>query len=123
MNFINAGVIGLGFIGPQAFIDAICRAPDARLAAVCDADENAAHAAAERYHVEKVYTDWRQMIADPDIQVVHNCTPHFLHEAINEAALLAGKREFMPKNRWPKVPQVQDGWRSVWPGSTPWRWD
>ena len=50
MNFINAGVIGLGFIGPQ-HIDAICRAPDARLAAVCDADENAAHAAAERYHV------------------------------------------------------------------------
>ena len=93
MNFINAGVIGLGFIGPQ-HIDAICRAPDARLAAVCDADENAAHAAAERYHVEKVYTDWRQMIADPDIQVVHNCTPHFLHEAINEAALLAGKHVY-----------------------------
>ena len=96
MNFINAGVIGLGFIGPQ-HIDAICRAPDARLAAVCDADENAAHAAAERYHVEKVYTDWRQMIADPDIQVVHNCTPHFLHEAINEAALLAGKHVYAEK--------------------------
>ena len=32
MNFINAGVIGLGFIGPQ-HIDAICRAPDARLTA------------------------------------------------------------------------------------------
>ena len=106
MNFINAGVIGLGFIGPQ-HIDAICRAPDARLAAVCDADENAAHAAAERYHVEKVYTDWRQMIADPDIQVVHNCTPHFLHEAMKPP--FWPESTSMPKNRWPKVPQVQDG--------------
>ena len=41
MSRINAGVIGLGFIGPQ-HMDAICRTPDARLYAVCDADEAAA---------------------------------------------------------------------------------
>ena len=46
MSRINAGVIGLGFIGPQ-HMDAICRTPDARLYAVCDADEAAARAAAE----------------------------------------------------------------------------
>ena len=50
MSRINAGVIGLGFIGPQ-HMDAICRTPDARLYAVCDADEAAARTAAERYHV------------------------------------------------------------------------
>ena len=96
MSRINAGVIGLGFIGPQ-HMDAICRTPDARLYAVCDADEAAARAAAERYHVEKVYTDWRQMIADPEVHSFHNCTPHFLHEAINEAAILAGKHIYAEK--------------------------
>lgn len=101
MSRINAGVIGLGFIGPQ-HMDAICRTPDARLYAVCDADEAAARAAAERYHVEKVYTDWRQMIADPEVHSIHNCTPHFLHEAINEPPFCPESTS-MPKNRWPRV--------------------
>ena len=35
--------------------------------------------------------DYRDLLDDPTIQVVHNCTPNHLHYEINRAFLQAGK--------------------------------
>lgn len=96
MKALRAAVIGLGFIGPQ-HIEALRRVPEAEVAAVCDANGDVARETARRWNVEKVYTDWRQVVSDPDIDVVHNCTPHFLHDEINRAAILAGKHVYCEK--------------------------
>lgn len=96
MKKLRTGVIGLGFIGPQ-HIDAVRRVPQAEMAALCDSDAQAAKAACERFAVPKCYTDWHDMIADPDIDVIHNCTPHALHDEINRAAMLAGKHVYSEK--------------------------
>lgn len=96
MKKLRTAVIGLGFIGPQ-HIDAICRVPLAQLTAVCDQNEQAAKALCERYGISKCYTRWQDVIADPEIDVIHNCTPNALHDDINRAAILAGKHVYCEK--------------------------
>ena len=93
---LRAGVVGLGFIGPQ-HMDAIRRIPQAELAALCDPNSSALNDACERYAIPKRYTDWHDLIADPGIDVIHNCTPHALHDLINRAAMLAGKHVYAEK--------------------------
>jgi predicted dehydrogenase len=41
--------------------------------------------------VDQAYGDYWELLEDPEIQEVHNCTPNFMHFDINRAALLAGK--------------------------------
>ncbi|MFZ5917409.1 MAG: Gfo/Idh/MocA family protein [Chloroflexota bacterium] len=90
MASIQAGVIGLGFIGP-AHVEAIRRLGQAEVIAVAGSRPGNIRARAAQLGVPRAYDDWRDLIADPDVQVVHNCGPNFLHHAINMAAIEAGK--------------------------------
>ncbi|NLI22838.1 MAG: Gfo/Idh/MocA family oxidoreductase [Clostridiales bacterium] len=110
MRKLHAGVIGLGFIGPQ-HIDGIRRVPGADVLAVCGREEDNPAAVAERFDVPRAYRDWREMIADPDIDVVHNCTPNALHDEINRAAILAGKHVYCEKPLSDSAAQARDIWR------------
>lgn len=96
MKKLQVGVIGLGFIGPQ-HIDGLRRVPGVEVAAVCGRDMDNLKAVQTRYDVPKAYPDWREMIADPAIDVVHNCTPNALHDEINRAAIFAGKHIYCEK--------------------------
>ena len=60
------------------------------LVAVADVNEAGARAAAERFHIPHVYTDYREMIQRDDIQIVVVATPNFLHKDATIAALEAG---------------------------------
>jgi len=88
MTSIKAGVIGLGFIGP-AHVEALRRLGDVEVIAVAGARPGTAKAKAARLGVPRAYSDWRDLVADPDVQVVHNCTPNFLHYEINMAVISA----------------------------------
>lgn len=96
MKKLCAGVIGLGFIGPQ-HVDAIRRVPMAEVTALCDQNQAALDAACQRMNIPKRYTDWHDMIDDPEIDVIHNCTPHALHDEINRAAMQKGKHVYSEK--------------------------
>lgn len=63
----------------------------AELLWVCDANLDAATAAAERYGIPHVSTDYREALADPDVEVVDIVTPNFLHLEVAVAAASAGK--------------------------------
>ena len=95
MKKYRAAVIGLGFIGPH-HIDALRRVPQAEIAALCDQDPAALRLHAQRQGVPAV-SDWREIIADPKIDVIHNCLPPGLHDEVNRAALLAGKHLYCEK--------------------------
>lgn len=90
MKTIKAGVIGTGFIGP-AHIEAIRRIGNAEVVAICSIDDASAKAVADKYAIKKIYNDWQQIISDPEVDIIHNCTPNFLHFEINKAAILNGK--------------------------------
>lgn len=87
---LRAGVVG-GGIG-KSHMDALRRLPDFfEIAAFCDIDaERAANVAAE-YNVPTTMTAYDDLLALPDLDVVHICTPSSLHAAQAAAALKAGK--------------------------------
>jgi len=93
---IKTGIIGMGFIG-ATHIDAIRRVGAVDLIAVADVNYELAKSKADSYCIEKCYADFEELISDPEIQVVHNCTPNYLHNEVNEKLIRAGKHVFSEK--------------------------
>ncbi|MCX7027452.1 MAG: Gfo/Idh/MocA family oxidoreductase [Spirochaetes bacterium] len=90
MKKLRAGIVGVGKIG-RAQIDAIRKLDFAEVAAIVVRDADRAARLAEELGVPAFYTDYRGLIADPSIDVVHDCTPNLEHFRINRDAILAGK--------------------------------
>ncbi|MDT0566901.1 Gfo/Idh/MocA family oxidoreductase [Streptomyces sp. DSM 3412] len=67
------------------------------LAAVCGRDADAVRAMADRHGWAGTETDWRQLIARDDIDLVDICTPGDSHAEIALAALAAGKHVLCEK--------------------------
>ncbi|MFE3602535.1 Gfo/Idh/MocA family protein [Streptomyces sp. NPDC059142] len=67
------------------------------LAAICGRDRAAVQAAADRHGWAAAETEWRELIARDDVQVVDICTPGDSHAEIAIAALEAGKHVLCEK--------------------------
>ena len=90
MKKINVGIIGMGYIG-ESHIEALRRIGICNLTAIADTNYELALSKAELYGIEKVYRTVDEILADENIDVMHNCTPNFLHKEINEKIIRAGK--------------------------------
>lgn len=90
MAKLRVGIIGTGFVGP-AHIEAALRTGLADVVAVVGSSEEKARAVADRYGIPRAYGDYHQLLADADVDVVHNCTPNHLHFPMNRDVLRAGK--------------------------------
>jgi len=93
---IAAGIIGTGFIGP-AHVEAARRLGNVEILAVAEANEELAHQKAAEMSIPGSYGNYQDLLADPDIQVVHNCTPNHLHFEVNRDILAAGKHVISEK--------------------------
>ncbi|PVW88399.1 gfo/Idh/MocA family oxidoreductase, partial [Klebsiella pneumoniae] len=95
---LNIGLIGSGFMG-QAHADAYRRAamfyPDLpkrpHLYALADQDQAMAERHAAKLGAEKAYGDWRELVNDPQVDVVDITSPNHLHYTMAMAAIAAGK--------------------------------
>jgi predicted dehydrogenase len=87
---IKAGVIGAGFIGPM-HVESLRRVGGIEVVALADQNGDLARKNAEKMSIPNYYGDWQDLVKNPDIQVIHNCTPNYLHFEINKAVLEAGK--------------------------------
>lgn len=96
MANIKAGVIGAGFIS-AAHIDALRRLGRVDVVALSGDGDAEAQSRAAELGIPRAYGDYRDLLADKDVQVVHNCTPNWLHFEINKAALEAGKHVLSEK--------------------------
>ncbi|WP_371655622.1 MULTISPECIES: Gfo/Idh/MocA family protein [unclassified Streptomyces] len=67
------------------------------LAALCGRDASAVRAAADRHGWAAAETDWRDLVARDDVQLVDVCTPGDSHAEIAIAALEAGKHVLCEK--------------------------
>lgn len=90
MKKIKVGVIGTGFIGP-VHIEAIRRLGNAEVIALSEMTEELAKEKAKSLNVERAYGDYKELIADKDVEVIHICTPNHLHYHIAKEGILAGK--------------------------------
>ncbi|MBX3065169.1 MAG: Gfo/Idh/MocA family oxidoreductase [Anaerolineae bacterium] len=101
---VGVGMLGYAFMG-KAHTNAFKKLPYMmyppvaipRLVAVAGRNEDAVKEAATRYGYEKYYTDWRDMIADPEVQLFDNGGPNDAHAEPTIAAAKAGKHIFCEK--------------------------
>src|SRR5439155_1714813 len=96
MKKIGMGLVGPGFVGAH-HIDAVRRLGFVDVVAVAASSEASARRKADALGVPKAYGSFEALIADPDIQVVHNTTPNYLHGPVIMAALAHGKHVISDK--------------------------
>ncbi|MCD8139185.1 MAG: Gfo/Idh/MocA family oxidoreductase [Planctomycetaceae bacterium] len=96
MERLRIGLVGVGFIGKQ-HIEAIRRIPGADVIAVADSNSDAARSVAEQFCIPRSYTYHLELLDDPDVTVVHNCTPSSSHYQVNLDALEKGKHVYCEK--------------------------
>lgn len=95
MTSLNAAIIGCGAIH-RNHVDALRLLPDVDLRAIVDVDVPKGTHLAQKYGCQ-FYRDYQEMLLAHDIDVVHICTPHYLHKPMIMAALAAGKHVFSEK--------------------------
>lgn len=89
MGDLKAAVIGTGFIGP-AHVEALRRL-GIEVVGIAGSSPERARPKAEELSIRKVYADWRELVDDPAVNVVHITTPNYLHYPMAKAAIEAGK--------------------------------
>lgn len=68
-----------------------------RLTGVCSGHRANAERAAADYGYARAYDNYRELLADPDIDIVNICTPNHLHKEMIVAAIQAGKHVYCDK--------------------------
>ena len=110
---LTRGIIGTGGIGMSRLhfaSDERCR-----LVAVCDVDSNhlqkALDAGVQQFNTKlQPYTDWRDLVHDPNVDIVHIATPSHWHGIMAVEAAKAGKDIFCEK---PMTRTIAEGERVV----------
>lgn len=90
MKRIGMGLVGAGFVGPH-HLDAVRRLGYVDVVAIAGSNEASARKKATELFVPRAYGSYDALLNDPDIQVVHNATPNYLHFPVNMAAIAKGK--------------------------------
>ena len=93
---LKTAVVGTGFVGPH-HIDAVRRGGYADVVAVVGSNEERTAARAASLGVARGTTNLDEVLADPEIDVVHVCTPNHTHVEIATAVLNAGKHLVLEK--------------------------
>lgn len=91
----NVCIVGYGAIGP-VHARAVSKIDCARVWAICDINASRADKGAAEYGAKAVYS-FDECLEDEKIDVVHICTPHYLHFEMVTKALDAGKRVVVEK--------------------------
>ena len=104
MQKLRLGIIGLGWFG-EIHGDAIAGIPEIELAALCTRTESRLADLAAKFSVSETYTDYTDMLANPDIDAVSVVTMWDQHTAPVLAVLEAGKHVFVEK---PMASTVED---------------
>lgn len=108
---LRIGLIGTGFMG-KAHVFGFTSAPrvfelpyDLDLHTVADITPEAAERARVTLGFAHATTDWRTIMANPEIDVVSITAPNALHKEMSLAAIAAGKHVYCEK---PLAPLAQD---------------
>ena len=96
---IKIGMIGCGGIANSKHMPSLSKVADCEMVAFCDIVVERAEKAAKTFGTPdaKVYADYKELLKDPEIEVVHVCTPNRSHSFITVDALEAGKHVMCEK--------------------------
>ena len=96
---IRIGIIGCGGIANGKHMPSLKKVDKCEMVAFCDIIVDRAEAAAKKFGTPdaKVYEDYKELLKDETIDVVHVCTPNRSHSFITVDALEAGKHVMCEK--------------------------
>ncbi|WP_420007381.1 Gfo/Idh/MocA family protein [Xanthomonas sacchari] len=95
MPKLGIAIVGTGMIGAVHRRAALLAGASVR--GVAASSPQRAREVAQSWDVPHAYRDIEEVVADPQVQVVHVCTPNHLHRAMAQAALDAGKHVICEK--------------------------
>jgi UDP-N-acetylglucosamine 3-dehydrogenase len=96
MGKVRVGVIGIGWFGEMHVIT-YQGVINAQVTAICTRTQSRLKEVAEKFGIEKTYTDYNDMLADPDIDAVSICTHAPDHLEPMLAAIKSGKHILLEK--------------------------
>lgn len=96
-NKVNIAVIGTGRMGSVHVANIVREIPNAQLVAICDIRLEVAQAVAAELGIQNVIQDYREVLANPEIEAVLIATSTNTHAEIIIAAAQAGKHIFCEK--------------------------
>jgi predicted dehydrogenase len=109
MRKIKTAVIGTGFMG-KVHTEGIRRLGNVEIAGVAAIDETEARKFKQDTGIENITTDYGTLLADPEIEAVHVCTPNAAHFPMAMKAMEAGKHVLCEK---PLAISVEEGRKLV----------
>jgi len=92
---INVAIVGTGFIGP-AHLEALRRIPHVEVVALVEVTQELANEKAKQLGIPRAYV-FADMLKQDDIDVVHICTPNFLHYSQAKAVMESEKHVICEK--------------------------
>jgi len=97
MRAIRWGVLGYARIASQSLMPAIGRASGAQLIALASRDPAKLAAARSEFGIERLYSRYEDLLADPEIDAIYNPLPNSLHQEWTIRAAEAGKHVLCEK--------------------------
>lgn len=106
------GIIGGGQIVQRRHLPEIMENPEAEVCAICDVVKERVEALAAQYHC-KAYTDWTELVRDPDLDAVIVAATNTTHAQMTIAALKAGKHVMCEKPMAVSLEEAQEMMRTA----------
>jgi predicted dehydrogenase len=112
---IHAAIIGCGSVAP-VHAHALKQLSNVELVACADTNIERAQRMAGEYNI-RAYASMEELLASEQVQVVHLCTPHYLHTPMAEAAAARGIHVFTEKppvisrEQWARLKKASDAVR------------
>ena len=97
MKQLNIGIIGAGRIGKVHAQSITYNVPTAKVLGITDVFKDGLQELADKYGIEKVYNDYKEMLADEEIDAVLVCSSTDTHADISIEAAKAVKHVFCEK--------------------------
>jgi predicted dehydrogenase len=104
---LRMGVIGCGAIAQIMHIPYLAEHERFQLVSLCDAYEPVLNEVADRYHVEKRYTDYQDLLANDDLDAVVICHAGSHRDTVI-GSIQAGKHVFVEKPLTWSLPETED---------------
>lgn len=92
----KTAILGCGGIS-ITHITALQAIGNADIVAICDIREDRLDNAAKLCPEAAKYTDYKKLLEESDAQIIHVCTPHYLHAEMAIASMLSGRDVYLEK--------------------------
>ena len=102
---MQVGIIGAGIQAKNAHLPAFSSLDGVVVKGISDVNIKSADMLAKKFSVPDIYTDYHDMLNDPDIDLVSICTPHYLHKEMAIECAISGKHILIEK---PMATTVKD---------------